>query len=114
MGFVACVKDRKSETVRDAFNDFNIDLRRICRFHAGRGGELFKHTGHGRLRLGTQRQRDMTLRESCGGDLRGHLDKGLQVAVAPGWSFQGVVSRRRHVHQRSEELDEAKDQRHKD
>ena len=43
MVFVACMKDKRSETVRDAFNDFKIDLRKIWRFHTGRGGEFFKH-----------------------------------------------------------------------
>ena len=43
MGFVACTKDMRLETVRDAFNDFKIDLRRIGRFHTDRGGDFFKH-----------------------------------------------------------------------
>ena len=32
-----------SETVKDAFNNFKIDLRKMLRFHTNRGGEIFKH-----------------------------------------------------------------------
>ena len=45
MGFVACMKDKRSETVRDACNEFKIDLRSICRFHTHRGGEFFTTDG---------------------------------------------------------------------
>ena len=34
------MKDKWSETVRDALNDFKIELRRIWRFHADREGEF--------------------------------------------------------------------------
>ena len=43
MGFVACMKDKRSETVRDAFKDFKINLRKIWRLHTDRGG-FFTHT----------------------------------------------------------------------
>ena len=46
MGFVACMKGKGPETVRDAFNVFKIGLLRIGRFHTDRGGEFSKHMDH--------------------------------------------------------------------
>ena len=39
MGFIACMEDKKTETVRDAFNDF----KRIWMFHTDRGSNFFRH-----------------------------------------------------------------------
>ena len=98
-GLVACMKDRRSETVRDAFNDLNRSCR-IWMLYTDRGGEFLKHMDRGlrenSIWHSTTAGKGPTS-EWYGGRLRGHFGKRVQVASAS---------------QRSEETDGANDQRH--
>ena len=64
----------RSETVRDAFNDFKIDLRRTTVQYDPQAN------GMADTSVGRHGQR-------------------LQAIVTPGWSSQGIVGRGHHVHQ---------------